>query len=774
MPRAGGKMTGPVFAPETGSGTGGPSTPKYPMADEGEWYGNRQYEAQGGKMVEMTPDEYLAQVRPLEMDEASIDNIDDLANHMESGRTLDPLVIYPDGKEDGRHRAYAAKKLGIPTVPVIVFPPGTTGPRKENVDKVAQAKAANELPPPENAAKTQISTTAGTYKKARTYLDKKGIKENKLDFGAGLGHGGAILDADTYEPFPGNRFDDKGSGQPTYRSSEMIPSESYKGVTNFNVLNVVPKDVRDGIVQEIGRVLKPGGTAIITTRGKDVMAAKGRKGPEPNSIITSADTYQKGFTTKELADYVQNTLGDGFSVKPLPSGAFSVPAGVEVVKKGTFSGNPMQVSSRVPKNQTATENELEGAPLTLGIDQLRQDDEAMDHNANLIQNMVGIPKIEGEDPRSTIQRLKDHIKDNLRFVYENIPPHIREQSKNWYRGANRISQDLADQYGIELPQVAGLMAALSPQKDWYKNADQGKRVLDIWFNRRDFRWEPMMDATVERLTQIQTKGKDKGKRGNAGIFAVWEDIRGKTLAEIDDPNPEIKKIKQAAWLRVYDETYNDRSYQMIDPEGNFGETFMVGPEKKRYPGTSTWGSLLEIAKGLHMIEDGSRESISKWVGNKHKVRNFYNNLLDPESKLGWVTLDTHAVAASHLLPLGGNDFEVATNFGTAVKPSERFEGWDGAWKPNGDTGAQGSYAIYAEAHNELAAELGILPRELQSMTWEAVRGLFPAADKAGLKKKVKAIWLDFEAGKISKRDAQLQIMDLAGGFSNPTWYKENE
>lgn len=93
----------------------------YPVAPRGEWYGNGTYADHGGRIVMMAPDDYLARVRPLDIDDASRDNIDDLKNHIEGGRTLDPLVIYPDGKEDGRHRAHAAKELGIAEVPVIVF-----------------------------------------------------------------------------------------------------------------------------------------------------------------------------------------------------------------------------------------------------------------------------------------------------------------------------------------------------------------------------------------------------------------------------------------------------------------------------------------------------------------------------------------------------------------------------------------------------------------------------------------------------------------------------
>jgi hypothetical protein len=92
------------------------------MAPRDRWYGDADYEARGGRLVDMTPDEFLAVARPLEMDDTSLENIADLRAHMEAGRELDPLMI-GSGRagHDGRHRAYAAKELGIATVPVLRF-----------------------------------------------------------------------------------------------------------------------------------------------------------------------------------------------------------------------------------------------------------------------------------------------------------------------------------------------------------------------------------------------------------------------------------------------------------------------------------------------------------------------------------------------------------------------------------------------------------------------------------------------------------------------------
>jgi hypothetical protein len=94
---------------------------RYPLAAPGSWHGDANYAATGGRLVYMTPAAYLAKVRPLERDEVTADNVDSLKRHILAGRSLDPLAIYPNGKEDGRHRALASLELGISRVPVLVW-----------------------------------------------------------------------------------------------------------------------------------------------------------------------------------------------------------------------------------------------------------------------------------------------------------------------------------------------------------------------------------------------------------------------------------------------------------------------------------------------------------------------------------------------------------------------------------------------------------------------------------------------------------------------------
>jgi len=178
------------------------------------------------------------------------------------------------------------------------------------------------LPPAANAARTQIIGTLPTYQKAGNMLKEMGGQGKTLDFGAGLGEGAKVLDADTFEPFAKN-------WSPTFTNASDIPSDAYGQLTNLNVLNVMPREMRDQAVSDIGRVMDRGGLGVLTTRGKDVMKAQGRPGPEPTSIITSRDTYQKGFSPQELEEYLKYILGSKFDVNKVNLG----PAGAVIRKK---------------------------------------------------------------------------------------------------------------------------------------------------------------------------------------------------------------------------------------------------------------------------------------------------------------------------------------------------------------------------------------------------------------------------------------------------------
>jgi hypothetical protein len=139
-------------------------------------------------------------------------------------------------------------------------------------------------------------------------------------------------------------------------------------------------------------------------------------------------------------------------------------------------------------------------------------------------------------------------------------------------------------------------------------------------------------------------------------------------------------------------------------------------------------------------------------------------LLEPNSTRGDVTIDTHAVAAALLRPLAGKDTEVAHNLATSPPQGQPYA-------PSSDiTGMQGTYGIYADAYRQAAAARGILPRQMQSVTWEAVRGLFTRTYKTPANKQtIDEIWRRYANGQATIEQTRADVLRAAGGINIPDW-----
>jgi hypothetical protein len=118
-------LTGGV--PGLGSGVSrgvGSGMRKYP-AELPPIYSDSDFAARGGRVFTVAPDDFLARVRKLDVDDISSENIADLRRHVERGGKLDPAVVYVENGQiighDGRHRALMAKEMGMQDFPVIVI-----------------------------------------------------------------------------------------------------------------------------------------------------------------------------------------------------------------------------------------------------------------------------------------------------------------------------------------------------------------------------------------------------------------------------------------------------------------------------------------------------------------------------------------------------------------------------------------------------------------------------------------------------------------------------
>jgi len=221
-----------------------------------------------------------------------------------------------------------------------------------------------------------------------------------------------------------------------------------------------------------------------------------------------------------------------------------------------------------------------------------------------------------------------------------------------------------------------------------------------------------------------------------------------------------KQLHRAYWFRAHDHAYNNKAYPIISPDGTFGQSQqnLAGSTKN-----IAWGDYKVIARSFAILDlvDSSRDVIADSItapnSLSHKIRNFYNNIINPAGNFGDVTVDTHAVAAIYLKPFSQKSAEVKHNLGSGLSS-----------RPYG---ISGTYGINAEIYRRAAQRRGLLPREMQSITWEALRGLYSPEFKRNENNvaKINAVWERFRRRSITLDEARTAITKLSGGFSRPDW-----
>lgn len=364
------------------------------------------------------------------------------------------------------------------------------------------------------------------------------------------------------------------------------------------------------------------------------------------------------------------------------------------------------------------------------------------------------------------ETLIEKMQNNLRYLYNKMDKTLRKRAKLWYEGANRIAREFSNTYGLTLEKAAAIIATLSPQKDWFQNVSLAGRVIDIMTNQQDTKvTQEMVDMLVD-IAGRKSKRDGESKAAHAARMVVEKREMRKELKDLNYLGKKLKDLnnEHAAWfVRAYDEVNNSRAFPIISPEGD-----RVGIKTKAdgTPSKVGWGSYGEIGSAVGAFRSTTQAEFSSMLGDKHKVRNFYVNIVDPSNPKA-ITIDTHAVAAALFLPLAGASEEVSQNFGTrkGISSSGKVVG-----------GHKGTYAVFHEAYLRTANELGILPRELQSITWEQVRTFFTDTRKGvkGFLDKVREIWQNNDGNVRSRQEVEkaTRELDVAGTgqtYGLPDW-----
>lgn len=396
--------------------------------------------------------------------------------------------------------------------------------------------------------------------------------------------------------------------------------------------------------------------------------------------------------------------------------------------------------------------------------------------------MGDLPK----DPAQAVSEFKKRGVENVLAIWDATPDDIRSRSKLWYVGGRAIVDRFSKQYGVTTQQAAAAIAALSPQKGWQENVRMAEMMLDAVKNLSDKQTTPrqiaylkamahaasevksgkaeaqaqVLEKQVVRFSNPANKAKAQEKaaklrsqasreKAQADITAaVIDEMEGKTFGQLKSD------LARAMWIRSwFDGNVRDKKTPDITPEGDILPVSAVTETGK--PVTLRWQGYGPLKKVLQALKDDSRSSISKVLGGAHKVRNFYNNLLLPNLReMQDVTVDTHAVAAALFRGLGAADPEIG--FALGGSPS------------GGDF--SGNYGLYADMYREAAEARNALPREMQSVTWEAIRNLMTRSFKSRTKDQLAAIWKSVETGELTREQARKRIIAAAGGWKPPSWY----
>lgn len=374
----------------------------------------------------------------------------------------------------------------------------------------------------------------------------------------------------------------------------------------------------------------------------------------------------------------------------------------------------------------------------LGVDTktLLQDPRQTETVLGKLGEAPGMARITG-DAAGRAEEFVQRMKDNLLFLYDRIPAEFAEQAKEWYVGANTLAKNWGKQFGFPTESVAGVLATLSPGKEWFMNVGNAERLMTSYNELRG------KVVPKDAIDWLEANYKNKG-----GAEAIAEIKTGKLF-------DELSLDGKAAAVRGLDQARHPQQYREMLPNGKF-TGWVTNNDGSR--ATHVWQSGDNVKKAISVLEDPSIDNISRNMGNAHKVRNFYNNIISPFDYKPHVTGDTWQVAANLMMPYGQKTPQVQYNLSGPGT--------------NANTGIKGTYPLHADAVRAAAAERGHIPREMQSITWEVIRAMFPKEIKASLRGPVGDIWAEVDKGNIPAERARELILKMRGGTVDlPPWFK---
>lgn len=292
---------------------------------------------------------------------------------------------------------------------------------------------------------TQVEGTRKTYKKVGDWIEQNLGKDIAiLDASSGMGYGTADLrergfNIDDVEPY---QSEERRQNNPaTFDSYDSIDKQ-YDFIISNAVLNVIPDDWRAGLLHDMAEHLAPGGRMFINTRkaGEEKSIKDKIELDSPQEILVKRNgriaSYQRFFTPSELKEWVQQELGEGYTVE-IANKANSGTSGLAAVVVTKNNESPTGKGKAYELGQPISNHKgMENAPLaniTAKVDKNTQ-------RANRLDKIISsIEKKGGMGPHEFL-----HEVINAMMLSENTSTRHSRYAKL----GGGVTLRLADHYGV--------------------------------------------------------------------------------------------------------------------------------------------------------------------------------------------------------------------------------------------------------------------------------------------------------------------------------------
>lgn len=187
------------------------------------------------------------------------------------------------------------------------------------------------------------------------------------------------------------------------------------------------------------------------------------------------------------------------------------------------------ISTRIP-TAVGAENAHQSPHFLVGLDSILASPGAYKKTADLIRQYPGvrIPPAASDD--AAVGAFVDHARDNILAMHDSIPRETAARTGGWYDGANTMAHEWGHEFDLPPQATAGIMAALSPNMDWFKNVEQARRVIQTHQQQARTALTPEMRAYgTNYAQQLLEDGKPKGA---ADIIESLRQFDGVPLKDI--------------------------------------------------------------------------------------------------------------------------------------------------------------------------------------------------------------------------------------------------